>query len=72
MSVADVGKEVAISIPEAVFGRDFEEGELLYVDVPPSHIPSLRALGEQLPPGSLEVLEELLDLKRKWMTAKAL
>lgn len=71
VSVAEVGKAVAISMPEAVFGRDFEEGELLYVDVPPSHIPSLRVLREQLPSGSLEVLEELLELRRKWMAAKA-
>jgi len=67
VSVAEVGKEVAISMPEAVFGRDFEEGEFLYVDVPSSHILALRELKEHLPSGSFEVLGELLDLRRKWL-----
>lgn len=66
LSVAEAGKEVAISLPEAVFGRDFEEGEILYVDIPPSNVPTLKDLRDQLPPGSLEVLEEVLALRKKW------
>lgn len=59
--------EVAISIPEAVVGRDFEVNEVLYVDVPESDAKKLLKEFQDLMKGDeKEALLELINIKRKF------
>ncbi|MCX8183306.1 MAG: translation initiation factor IF-2 [Crenarchaeota archaeon] len=63
---AEAGEEVAISIPEAIVGRNLKEDDVLLVDVP-SRDASLinRVFKDQLEPHYLQALEEVARLKRK-------
>ncbi|MEM0057018.1 MAG: translation initiation factor IF-2 [Candidatus Geothermarchaeota archaeon] len=59
--------EVAISIPEAVVGRDFEVNEILYVDVPELDAKKLLKEFQDLMKGDeRETLLELINIKRKF------
>ena len=63
---ASKGQKVAMAIKEAVFGRDFEEGEVLYVNIPEKHFKILESeLKGKLSEDELDILQELLDIKRK-------
>lgn len=63
---ASKGQKVAMAIKEAVFGRDFEEGDVLYVDIPEKHYKILETeLMGKLTEDEVEILHEILDIKRK-------
>ncbi len=63
---ASKGQKVAMAIKEAVFGRDFEEGDVLYVDIPEKHYKILETeLMGKLSEDEVEILHEILDIKRK-------
>ncbi|MGQ4833504.1 MAG: translation initiation factor IF-2 [Candidatus Asgardarchaeia archaeon] len=63
---AKSGQAVAISIRGAVAGRDFDEGDELYVLVPKDHIKILkRELKEELSPDELSVLDEIIEILKK-------
>jgi translation initiation factor 5B len=63
---ASKGQKIAMAIKEAVFGRDFEEGEVLYVDIPEKHYKILESeLMGKLTEDEVEILREILDIKRK-------
>ena len=63
---ASKGQKVAMAIKEAVFGRDFEEGDVLYVDIPEKHYKILESeLMGKLTEDEVEILHEILDIKRK-------
>lgn len=58
--------EVAISIREAIVGRDFDEDEVLYVDIPEEDAKKLlKDFYSDLDQDSREVLKEIVDIKRK-------
>jgi len=60
------GQQVAMAIKDAVFGRDFEEGDVLYVDIPESHYKILEnELKSKLSEDELQILDELVEIKRK-------
>jgi translation initiation factor 5B len=60
------GQQVAMAIKDAVFGKDFEEGDVLYVDIPESHYKILESeLKSKLTDDELQILEELVEIKRK-------
>ena len=66
LSEATKGMEVAISIREATVGRDFEEGEVLYVDIPErDYVLLKKELLDMLSEGELSLLEEIATIKRK-------
>jgi translation initiation factor 5B len=55
-----------MAIKDAVFGKDFEEGDVLYVDIPESHYKILESeLKSKLTEDELQILEELVEIKRK-------
>jgi len=65
---ASAGMEVAISITNAVVGRDFSEGDYLYVDIPEEVARKInrdKNLRKILPPDVLEAFQEILAIKRK-------
>lgn len=63
---ASKGSKVAMAIKEAVFDRDFEEGETLYVNIPEKHYKILETeLKGKLSEDELDILQEIVDIKRK-------
>ncbi|MBL7168698.1 translation initiation factor IF-2 [Candidatus Bathyarchaeota archaeon] len=66
VSLAEEGKEVAVSMPQPIVGRHIKEKDILFVDVPEKHAKLLREKYQgRLTAGALEVLRELTELKRK-------
>jgi translation initiation factor 5B len=66
IALATVGKEVAISIEGPTAGRQINEGDIYYVDVPESHSKVLEfELKGTIKQDELEVLTEFLAIKRK-------
>ncbi|MEN6592324.1 MAG: translation initiation factor IF-2 [Methanobacterium sp.] len=63
---ASKGSKVAMAIKGAVFDRDFEEGETLYVNIPEKHYKILETeLKGKLSEDELDILQEIVDIKRK-------
>jgi translation initiation factor 5B len=63
---ATVGMEVAISVRGPTIGRQVKEDDILYVDMPDSHIIAARTkFRDDLTQSELEVLEELTLIKRE-------
>lgn len=63
---ASRGKKVAMSIKDAIFGKNFDEGDVLYVDIPENHYKILDSeLKNKLSEDEYETLHELVDIKRK-------
>ena len=66
VSLAEEGKEVAVSMPQPILGRHIKERDILFVDVPEKHAKLLREKYQgRLAAGALEALRELTELKRK-------
>lgn len=60
------GHQVAMAIKDAVYGKNFEEGDVLFVDIPESHYKILETeLKSKLSEDELQILEELVKIKRK-------
>ncbi len=60
------GQKVAMAIKDAIHGKNFEEGDVLYVDIPEKHYFILeRELKEKLSEDEFETLGETVDIKRK-------
>lgn len=60
------GQKVAMAIRDAVFQKDFEEGDILYVDIPENHYKILESdLKSKLTEDELQILEEIVEIKRK-------
>lgn len=63
LKVATAGKQVAVSIEGPTVGRQIEEGEVLYIDMPNSNIERLKEI--ELAPDEEEVVSFLSKLKKK-------
>ncbi len=60
------GHRVAIAIKDAIVGKDFEEGDELYVDIPEKHYKYIeREFKDKLTEDEFETLYEFLEIKRK-------
>lgn len=69
------GQRVAMAIKDAIVGKDFEEGDELYVDIPEKHYKYIeREFKDKLTEDEFETLYEFLEIKRKqdpdWGPAK--
>jgi translation initiation factor 5B len=63
---ARIGAEVAISIRGVTVGRQIDEGDTLYIDLPEGMVIRLiQEFKDKLTSDELEVLQEFLELKRK-------
>ena len=63
---ATTGMEVAVSIKGPIVGRHIKEGDILYVDVPESHVKKLLTkFKNDLTIDEIEILQELIEIKRK-------
>jgi translation initiation factor 5B len=63
MKEAITGSEVALAVEGATAGRQIKEGDVLYVDIPEEHAKLLKDV--ELNPDEKEVLEKVLEIKRK-------
>ncbi len=60
------GQRVAMAINDAVAGKDFEEGDTLYIDIPEKHYKILeREFKDKLDEYEFNTLGEICDIKRK-------
>jgi translation initiation factor 5B len=63
---ARIGAEVAVSIKGVTVGRQIDEGDILYIDLPESMVIKLnQELKDKLTSDELDILQELLQIKRK-------
>ena len=60
---ARLGAEVAVAITKVTVGRQLNGDDILYIDVPESHVLPLRK--EKLTIEELEVLDKVCEIKRK-------
>lgn len=58
-------KQVAIALPDVVVGRQINEGDLFYVDIPEEHFRKLKKLKKYLKSDEIQVLKEFAEIKRK-------
>ena len=60
------GQRVAMAIDNAVVGKDFDEGDELFIDIPEKHYKYIeREFKDKLTEDEFETLNEFLDIKRK-------
>lgn len=60
---AEKGSQVAVSISNATVGRDFEEGDVLYVNISGKEYKQLKELSDLLTAGEKDILDETVDIK---------
>ena len=60
---AEKGSQVAVSISNATVGRDFEEGDVLWVNITGKEYRQLQELSDLLTQGEKDVLDEIVDIK---------
>jgi len=66
LAAASKGVKVAMAIKDGVFGRNLEEGDELYIDIPENHYQVLeKELKSKLTEDELQLLEKILNIKRK-------
>ena len=60
------GQRVAMAIKDAIVGKQFDEGDELYVDVPEKHYKFIeREFKDKLTENEFETLYEFVEIKRK-------
>ncbi len=57
------GEEVAVSITDVTVGRQVEEGQQLYTDVPGKDYQVIREMEDEFSQDELQVLEEIVEIK---------
>ncbi len=62
---AEKGKEAAISLPGITAGRQIDEDDILYVDVPENDFKELKKYKNLLKEEDIKLLKELAEIKRK-------
>ena len=62
---AEKGKQVAISVPHVMMGRQLNEGDIIYSDIPEEDFRQLKEFKEYLSADEKEVLKEIAVIKRQ-------
>lgn len=66
LRVAEEGMEVAVSITGAVVGRNLNEGDVLYVDIPEEDAKLIQEkLADTLTPSEMKTFKEFMELRRE-------
>ena len=65
ISLAQQGKQMAMSMDGVTLGRQVEEGDFLYTDIPENDFKKLKELKKHLSKMEIEVLKEVAEIKRK-------
>jgi translation initiation factor 5B len=60
------GQKAAMAIKDGVFGRNLEEGDELYIDIPENHYKVLETeMKSDLSEDEIDILQKTVDIKRK-------
>jgi len=65
IGVAEQGKQLAMAMDDITIGRQVQEGDFLYTDIPESHFKKLKELKKYLSKNEVEVLKEIAEIKRR-------
>ena len=65
VSLAEQGKQIAMSLDGVTVGRQIEEGDFLYTEIPEEDFKKLKELKSNLTKMEIEVLKEVAEIKRK-------
>src|SRR3989338_5966699 len=65
VSVAEKGKQLAMSMDHVTIGRQVNEGDFLYSDIPEEDFKKLKIIKQHLTKMEIEVLKEIAEIKRK-------
>ena len=65
VSVAEQGKQLAMAMDNVTIGRQINEGDFLYTDIPESDFKKLKTLKKYLSDKEKELLKEIVKIKRK-------
>lgn len=65
VTVAEQGKQVAMAMDGVTVGRQIEEGDLLYTDIPEEDFKKLKELKKHLSKMEIQILKEIAEIKRK-------
>ncbi len=65
VTVAEQGKQLAMAMDDITIGRQVQEGDFLYTDIPEGHFKKLKELKKYLSKNEVEVLKEIAEIKRR-------
>ncbi|MBT5343109.1 translation initiation factor IF-2 [Candidatus Woesearchaeota archaeon] len=65
ISLAEQGKQLAMSMDGVTVGRQVDEGDFLYTDIPEEDFRKLKEMKKHLSKMEIEVLKEVAEIKRK-------
>ena len=65
VSVAEQGRQLAMSMDGVTVGRQIDEGDFLYTDIPEEDFKKLKELKKHLSKMEINVLKEIAEIKRK-------
>jgi len=64
VTVAERGKQLAMAMDDVTVGRQINEGDFLYTDIPEDDFKKLKELKKYLLKNEIEVLREIAEMKR--------
>lgn len=65
ISLAEQGKQLAMAMPGVTVGRQVNEGDFLYSDIPEEDFKKLKEMKKHLAKMEIEVMKEVAEIKRK-------
>ncbi|MBI4151398.1 translation initiation factor IF-2 [Candidatus Woesearchaeota archaeon] len=65
IGLAEQGKQLAMAMDNVTVGRQVQEGDFLYTDIPEEHFKKLKVLKKYLSKQEIEVLKEIAEIKRQ-------
>ncbi len=65
LQVLNKGRQAAISLPNVTIGRQIEEGDIFYSDIPEDDFRQIKKLTKYLSKPEIEVLKQIAEIKRK-------
>lgn len=61
----EAGKQVAVSLPGVMVGRQINEGDVLYSAISPEDFQKMKKLKQHLSPKEIEILKEIANMMRE-------
>lgn len=65
LNKVEAGKQVAISLPGVMVGRQINEGDILYSAISPEDFQKMKKLKRHLSPEEIEILKEIANMMRE-------
>ena len=65
VSLAEQGKQLAMEMEGVTVGRQVDEGDFLYADIPEEDFVKLKEMKKHLSKMEIEVLKQIAEIKRR-------